>query len=120
MKKLYHSLLLLIAGSTQKELASHIRYLKIENEVLRSKLPKRISVSEKERNRLVKFGSKLGKALTLNELVAAMQSLDAVHRSFRPSCIRSAGNRRCDLFVPQGGPLITPYRFDRLPARARG
>ena len=67
MKNLYHSLLLLIAGSTQKELASQIRYLKIEKEILRSKLPKRISVTEKERNKLVKFGSKLGKAL--NELV---------------------------------------------------
>ena len=33
MKKLYHRLLLLIAGSTQKELASQIRYLKIENGV---------------------------------------------------------------------------------------
>lgn len=63
MKNLYHSLLLLIAGSTQKELASQIRYLKIEYEVLRFKLPKRISVTEKERN----IGSKLGKAL--NELV---------------------------------------------------
>lgn len=41
MKNLYHRLLLLIAGSTQKELASQIRYLKIENEILRSKLPTR-------------------------------------------------------------------------------
>jgi len=31
IKNLYHRLLLLIAGSTQKELASQIRYLKIEN-----------------------------------------------------------------------------------------
>ena len=46
MKNLYHPLLLLIAGSTQKELASQIRYLKIENEILRSKLPKRVPVTE--------------------------------------------------------------------------
>jgi putative transposase len=63
MKNLYHSLLLLIAGSTQKELAAQIRYLKTENEILRSKLPRRLSVTEQERNRLVKFGAKLGKAL---------------------------------------------------------
>jgi hypothetical protein len=31
MKNLYHSLLLLIAGSTQKELASQIRYLPVHN-----------------------------------------------------------------------------------------
>ena len=59
MKNLYHRLLLLIAGSTQRELASQIRYLKIENEILRSKLPKRVSVTDKERNRLVKFGCHL-------------------------------------------------------------
>src|SRR5210317_506404 len=85
MKNLYHSLLLLIAGSTQKELASQIRYLKIENEVLRSKLPKRISVTEKERNKLVKFGSNLGKAL--NELVTI------VHPDTLRRWIREADNR---------------------------
>jgi hypothetical protein len=49
MKNLYHSLLLLIAGSTQKQLASQIRYLKIENQILRSKLPFRVSVTEQEK-----------------------------------------------------------------------
>ncbi len=63
----YHRLLLLIAGSTQTELTAQIRYLKIENEVLRSKLPSRVPVTEKERNKLVKFGSKLGiKAVSRN------------------------------------------------------
>jgi putative transposase len=38
MKNLYHSLLMLIAGSSQKELATQIRYLKVENQILRSKL----------------------------------------------------------------------------------
>lgn len=45
MKDLYHGLLLLIAGSTQQELAAQIRYLKVENEVLRSKLPPRTTLS---------------------------------------------------------------------------
>ena len=61
MKNLYHGLLLLIAGSTQKELAAQIRYLKVENEVLRSKLPERVSITAHEKNRLVKFASKVGK-----------------------------------------------------------
>ena len=56
MKNLYHRLLLIIAGSTQRELASQIRYLKIENEILRSKLPKRVPVTDKDRNKLVKLG----------------------------------------------------------------
>ena len=63
MKNLYNHLLLLIAGSTQRELAAQIRYLSIENEILRSRLPKRVSITQQERNKLVKFGSKLGKAL---------------------------------------------------------
>jgi len=62
MKNLYQRLLLLIAGATQRELARHVRYLKIENETLRSKLPKRVSVTPKEQNRLVKFGTRLGRA----------------------------------------------------------
>jgi len=60
---LFNSLLLVIAGATQRELARQIRYLKVENEVLRSKLPQRITVTPKERQRLLKFGTKLGKAI---------------------------------------------------------
>ncbi len=82
MKNLYHSLLLLIAGSTQKELAAQIRYLKVENEVLRSKLPKRVSVTAQEKNRLVKFGSKLGKAI--NEIVSIVAP-DTLRRWIRES-----------------------------------
>jgi putative transposase len=38
----YCSLLLVIAGASQRELGRKIKYLKTENEVLRSKLPERI------------------------------------------------------------------------------
>jgi len=69
-----------IAGSTQKELASQIRYLKIENEILRSKLPTRVPVTDKERNKLVKFGPKLGKAL--GELVTIVHP-DTLRRWIR-------------------------------------
>ena len=53
----------MIAGATQDELARQVRYLKVENETLRSKLPARIVVTPKERQRLLKFGVKLGKAI---------------------------------------------------------
>jgi len=59
---LFRSLLMVIAGSTQRELARQVRYLKVKNEILRSK-PGRITITPKERQRLVKFGAKLGKAL---------------------------------------------------------
>jgi hypothetical protein len=63
MKNLYHRLLLVIAGATQEELATQVRYLKTENQVLRSKLPKRVAVNEKERTKLIKFSSQLGGVL---------------------------------------------------------
>jgi putative transposase len=63
MASIFHSLLLVIAGSTQKELARQVRYLKVENEILRSKLPARISVTPRERQRLLKFGAKIGRVI---------------------------------------------------------
>ena len=96
MKNLYHRLLLLIAGSTQKELAAQIRYLKIENEILRSKLPKRVPVTDKERNRLVKFGSKVGRAL--GELVTI------VHPDTLRRWIREAGKPSEKKLAKKGRP----------------
>lgn len=63
MTNLFQSLLLVIAGASQKELARQVKYLKVENEILRSKLPKRITVTAKERNRLVRFAKGLGRAV---------------------------------------------------------
>lgn len=53
----------LAGGSTEDELAHQLRYLKIENEILRSKLPKRISITPFERNRLLHFGKLVGAAI---------------------------------------------------------
>jgi putative transposase len=59
MTNVFQSLLLVIAGATQKELARQVKYLKVQNEILGSKLPKRITVTPKK-NRLVRFAQKLG------------------------------------------------------------
>ncbi|MEQ8667892.1 MAG: integrase core domain-containing protein [Pirellulales bacterium] len=96
MKNLYHRLLLVIAGSTQKELASQIRYLKIENQILRSKLGTRVPVTHKERNKLVKFGSKLGAAL--GDLVTI------VHPDTLRRWIREAGKPGKKTPVKKGRP----------------
>jgi putative transposase len=45
----FRSLLLVIAGSIRRELVWQIRYMKMENEILRSKLPTRITITAKER-----------------------------------------------------------------------
>lgn len=63
MARIFESILYVIASATHKELARQVRYLKVENEVLRSKLPDRITVTQSERERLLKVGEKLGKAI---------------------------------------------------------
>jgi transposase-like protein len=65
MTNVFQSLLLVIASATRNELTRQIKYLKVENEILRSKLPERITITPNERQRLVKFAQKLklGKAL---------------------------------------------------------
>ena len=63
MASIFRSLLFVIAGATQRDLARQVRYLKVENEVLRAKLPARITITPKERQRLLKFGENLGKAI---------------------------------------------------------
>ena len=58
--------MLVIARSTQKELARQVSYMKAENPILRSRLPDRIRLTQREKNRLVRFAKNLGSAL--NEL----------------------------------------------------
>ncbi len=63
MKKLFHPLLELIARSAENELAAIIQHLKEENRILRDKLPKRVPLTQAERQRLVKTGALLGSAI---------------------------------------------------------
>jgi putative transposase len=45
MARIFHPLLIMLAGSTKKELTRQVQYLKEENKILRSKLPRRITVT---------------------------------------------------------------------------
>jgi putative transposase len=63
MTRIFQSILYVIATATHKELARQVRYLKVENQILRSKLPGRFTIEPRERQRLLKFGEKLGKAI---------------------------------------------------------
>ena len=63
MKRIIHPLLLLIARATEKDLVLYIEYLKAENRILRSKLPKRVKVTPAERATLIKLGVRLGSAI---------------------------------------------------------
>ncbi len=52
MIRLCQKFLLYLAAAFDRELVRQVEYLKTENQILRSKLPKRITVTLAERNRL--------------------------------------------------------------------
>src|SRR5262245_36582300 len=63
MRTLFTSFLALLANATHRELARQVRYLKVENQIFRDRLPERIKVTAAERRRLVRFGKPLGPAI---------------------------------------------------------
>jgi putative transposase len=58
-----HPLFSLFASLTRQGLAREVAYLKAENQLLRSKLPKRITLTDQQRRSLVKHGKPLGPRL---------------------------------------------------------
>ena len=65
-RNIYTSLIFAITKSTVKELACCVRYLNAENQILRSRLQARFILTQREKNRLIRFAKNLGSAL--NEL----------------------------------------------------
>jgi putative transposase len=63
LPKLLTPLFLILAHASHKDLIRQIQFLKIENEMLRSRLPKIIRVTPAEKQRLLKFGRLLGSAI---------------------------------------------------------
>jgi putative transposase len=61
--RLLQPLFALFASSTDSELARMVEYLKAENRILRDKLPKRLTVTARERARLLRLGTWLGSAV---------------------------------------------------------
>ncbi|MFY9255550.1 MAG: integrase core domain-containing protein [Fuerstiella sp.] len=90
-RNVYTSLMLVIAGASQKELARQVSYLKAENQILRSRLPKRLILTEREKNRLVRFAKNLGSAL--NELATIVHPA-TIRRWIRESSDRKSKKPR--------------------------
>ncbi|MDA0835102.1 MAG: integrase core domain-containing protein [Planctomycetota bacterium] len=63
MTKIFHPLLALIASATDKELAKYVQFLKEENKILRNRVPGQIHTRPSERERLIKFGKAIGRAV---------------------------------------------------------
>lgn len=87
--------MLALGRSDHDQLIAQIQYLTIENQILRSKLPKRVTLTPKERRRLIRFGKDVGDELRhLISLVqfSTFQKWLRVHPS-----TRSRRNARVDL-----------------------
>lgn len=107
MANIYRSLLLVIAGATQRELARQIKYLKVENEILRSRLPGHVFVTPKERNRLIKFAARLSRKV-LQQLVTI------VHPETVLRWVREERRSRTKEPRPKRGPRRKPEELRRL------
>jgi len=60
MRWLFHPLLLLLANSSEGNLAKQVEYLKAENAMLRKRLPKWLQTTAEERALLIKLGKAVG------------------------------------------------------------
>jgi hypothetical protein len=102
---IFRSLFYVLTTSKHNRLAQQIKYLKVENEILRSRLPKQIIVTRQERQRLLKFGAKLGNAITaLVSIVRPNTFLkwireDKRSRGLATQCVPHCGRTRTRLSV---------------------
>jgi putative transposase len=102
MRASVNALLLLLAQATDKALARYVQFLKVENQILRSKLPRVVKVTPQERRRLVKFGRPLGSAL--KELISIVSprtflrwlAADGRERGRRASSVRPGRPRTAE------------------------
>ena len=80
MPRVFHPLLRILANATHRKLATQVQYLKVENEILRSKLPKRVTVTP------AGWGSNLAAVLAPHARdVAAGESSRSIEGSEHPS-----------------------------------
>jgi len=63
MARFFHPLIHILASLSHSDLAKQIQFLKAENEILRSKLSKRIFLSHADRSRLLRLGKAVGPAI---------------------------------------------------------
>jgi putative transposase len=68
--RLLQPLFALFASATDSELAKMVEYLKAENKILRDRLPERLTVTARERARLLRLETRLGSAI--RDLITAV------------------------------------------------
>jgi putative transposase len=70
MKRIFQPLLAVLAVATDRQLARHVQFLKEDNQILRSRAPKRLILTPQERRRLMKLGQPLG--LEVRDLITSV------------------------------------------------
>jgi len=106
-RNVYNSLLLVIARPTDRELARQVSYLKSENQILRSRLPERLILKQREKSRLVRFAKNLGSA-ALNQLATI------AHPGTIRRWIREAVSRKSALQNRKTGRPRTAAQIEKL------
>ena len=76
----------LISGRVSQEILLRNEYLAAENEILRSRLGKRVALSRSERIRLAKLGKKLGGRSGTHQTSGAPAQLECVRRTLGAIC----------------------------------
>src|SRR5688500_16330024 len=105
MAWLFQPLLLLLACSTDSQLARHVEFLHAENQMLRRRLTKRLRLTLDEKRVLVKLGQAIGgKAVRVLLTVVAYSTYRKYLRQVDPS--RSGTTPRASMRKP-GRPRTT-------------
>ena len=109
MKRMFQSLLVVLSAATDRQLAKYVQFLKEENRVLRERLPKRLIVTPRERQRLLKYGQPLGLAVrdlitTDNQRRNARFGLYGLYRWGSRAAFRQDRRRACILKMLNDAP----------------
>ncbi len=57
---LFHEFFALLGRMVHEDLIKQVEYLKVENQILRIKLPKRLAITPSEKRRIIRYGTALG------------------------------------------------------------
>src|SRR5262245_8931366 len=86
MFALFHQLLHVLATATHRELVRQIQYLKVENAVLRGKIPGRVKVTLAERTTLTRYAREVGSSIrNLVTIVAPSTVLRWIREDGKPN-----------------------------------
>lgn len=105
-KGLFQEFLVMVGKMVHSRLVRQVEYLKVENQILRSKVGKRVSLTQAERLRLVKFGLPLGG--DIKRLINIVN-----YSTFR----RWVNGKRCDKPVDERGRPKTAQEVRELVVR---